>query len=386
MSRRPRLQAHWLVAAAFALGAAVRADVLPDDRTDLLFHRYEGGGITVEGPSVLVRKKFGDSVSASYQYYEDLISSASIDVVTQASPYKERRVQQNFGLDFLHGNTLYSGGFISSVEPDYNSKTGFFSVSQSMFGDLTTVSFGFTRGWDRVGRTHQGIVDTSFSADADHRNWSAGLSQVLTRNLLLGLNFETDESEGYLHSPYRSVRYVDPTVERGYSYEPERYPGTRTGNAASAQLKYYLPYHAAIDGSYRFYTDTWGILANTLHFGYTQPLGSSWTLEATARYYWQGHATFYSDLFPFQDAQNFLARDRELAQFHSTTLGLGASWQFHPAWPRWIEKGTLNLNFDHMQINYQDFRDVLVTGLPAGTEPLYVLDANVIQAFLSFWY
>jgi hypothetical protein len=145
---RLHLRARWLAAAAFGLGAVGHADVLPDDRTDVLFHRYDGGGVTVEGPSVLVRKKFGDSFSASYQYYEDLISSASIDVLSQASAYKEKRTQNNLNLDYLHGSTLYSVGFINSNEPDYKSNTGFFNVSQSMFGDLTTVSFGFTRGFD----------------------------------------------------------------------------------------------------------------------------------------------------------------------------------------------------------------------------------------------
>ena len=56
-------RARWLAIAAFALMAAGRADVLPEDRSDLLFHRYSGGGITVQGPSVLIRKKIGDSVS-----------------------------------------------------------------------------------------------------------------------------------------------------------------------------------------------------------------------------------------------------------------------------------------------------------------------------------
>ena len=88
-------------------------------------------------------------------------------------------------------------------------------------------------GWDVVGTVDKGIVQP-FRADADRRNYSVGLSQVLTRNTLLGLNLETDDSEGYLHSPYRSVRFIDPTVARGYSYEPERYPGTRTSNAANS--------------------------------------------------------------------------------------------------------------------------------------------------------
>jgi len=386
MTRQVLFRARWLAVIAFAVVAAGHADVLPDDRSDVLFHHYAGGGMTVQGPSVLVRKKFGDSVSASYQYYLDMISSASIDVVTQASPYKERRVQQNFALDYLHGNTLYSVGFISSVEPDYDSKTGFFNISQSMFGDLTTVNFGYTGGWDKVGKTDKGIVDHNFSADVDRRNYQVGVSQVLTRNLLLGLNFETDASSGYLHSPYRSVRYIDPTVLRGYSYQPERYPGTRTSNAASAQIKYYLPYHAALGANYRFYTDTWGILAHTMQLGYTQPAFTNWTFDGSVRYYTQRHASFYSDLFPFANAQNFLARDRELAQFHSTTVELGASYEFHPGWAHWIDKGSLNFDLERMLIDYQDFHDVLYTGVTPGTEPLYKLDATVMQFFISFWY
>jgi hypothetical protein len=378
-------RARWLAIAAFALVAAGRADVLPEDRSDLLFHRYSGGGITVQGPSVLIRKKIGDSVSLSYQYYEDFVSSASIDVVTQASKYKEHRVQQNFGAQYLHGNTLYSFGYIYSNEPDYKSKTAYFNVSQSMFGDLTTINFGYSQGWDVVGKGDKGVVQP-FREDVSRRDYSVGLAQVLTRNLLLGLNFETQESDGYLHSPYRSVRYLDPTVARGYSYEPERYPETRAGNAASVQLKYYLPYHAAVDVNYRFYTDTWGILASTMQLGYTQPVFTSWTFNGAVRYYRQTPATFYSDLFPYANAQNFLARDRELAQFHSITAEVGATWEFHPAWPHWIEKGTINLDVQRLLIDYQDFRNVLYTQDAPGTEPLYTLDATVAEFFISFWY
>ncbi len=156
--RQSSWRMRWMPAIAFALIVVGRADVLPDDRSDILYHHFQGGGITVQGPSVLIRKKFGDSVSASYQYYLDMISSASIDVVSQASPYKERRVQQNADVDFLHNNTLYSAGYISSIEPDYNSKTAYLNVSQSLFGDLTTINFGYTQGSDAVGRVDKGVV------------------------------------------------------------------------------------------------------------------------------------------------------------------------------------------------------------------------------------
>jgi hypothetical protein len=389
--RRHGARARWLLPAVLAAALGSHAGVLPDDRADVLLHRYQGGGITIQGPSFLVRKKIGDSLSVSGNYYVDMISSASIDVVTQASPmcksacYTEQRKQESVSADYLHGKSTYSFGYIASVEPDYHAKTGFFSVSQDMFGDLTTVSFGFTRGWDKVGDRNHATGVVTWKGDDDRRNWQVGLSQVLTRNWLLGLNFETTENEGFLNNPYRSVRYLDPGSIRGYSYELERYPHTRTGNAASGDMKYYLPWHAALEGSYRYYTDTWGILAHTLRLGYTQPI-RAWTLDGHVRYYRQRHADFYSDLFPYIDAQNFLARDRELAQFKSLTLGLTASWEFHPPRPAWLTKATLNFGLDRLRINYDDFRDVRVRAPVPGTEPLYTLDANIIQFFISGWF
>src|ERR1022692_1264688 len=117
MGWRCGIRARTLTAALFALAAVSRAAVLPDDRADLLFHDWEGGGVTVEGPSILVRKKVTDSLSLAANYYVDMISSASVDVLSAASPYKEKRTQGSVSADNLHGNTTYSLGYIESNEP-----------------------------------------------------------------------------------------------------------------------------------------------------------------------------------------------------------------------------------------------------------------------------
>jgi hypothetical protein len=375
---------RWL-AVAVACGAIAYADVLPDDRADALWHYYGGGGITVEGPSLLVRKKIGDNLSVAVNYYVDMITSASIDVVTEASPYKEIRRQETVSADYLRGKTTYSGGFIDSVEPDYNAKTGFLAISQSMFGDLTTVSMGYTRGWDIVGKTLHGIVDPDFHPRADRRNWSIGVTQVLTRNLLASLNFETDESEGYLQNPYREARYFT-GAGNGYSFEPQIYPHTHTSNAASLELKYYLPWRAALTGDARVYEDTWGVAAEDGSLKYMQPLKHNLTIDTLFRYYSQTHATFYSDLFPYANSQNFVARDRELASFRSMTLGAGISYQMPVTRFSWLDKATVNLSVDHLRVNYLDFRDDLVSAPTPAQEPLYVLSANVVEFFISAWY
>ncbi|HEY8054148.1 MAG: DUF3570 domain-containing protein [Steroidobacterales bacterium] len=377
--------------ALIVITVPVLAGVLPDDRADVLWHVYNGGDITVEGPELLVRKKVGDTLSLTAGYYEDMISSASIDVKLSASPYHEIRKQENVGADYQHGKTTYSVGYIHSKEPDYRADTTFYSVSQDMFGDLTTLTMGYRRAWDNIYRdiktpAGQLVNDPTFHQIANHRGYSLSLSQILTRNTILGVNYELLTDQGYLANPYRKIRYFSPGAGAGFTLADQVYPNTKTSNAASVQLKYFLPYRAAITGQYRFYSDTWGVKASTAELDYTHPWHRL-IFEGSLRYYKQGHADFYSDLFPRADYQNFMARDRELAAFRSTTVGVGASYEFAVPFAKSLGKNTINVRFDHLMINYSDFRNALLAGVyGAGNEPLYKLNANIFQVFVSVWY
>jgi len=361
------------------LGLSTFAAVLPEDRADTLYHRYEGGGVTIDGPSILVRKSIGDSVSLTGNYYVDNVSSASIDVVTSASPYTEERRQKSLAVDYLRNNTLMNLSYINSEESDYSADTTSFSISQDMFGDLTTVTLGYSLGDDQVGKNG----DPDFSESTQRQNYRLGLSQVLTKNALLGINWETITEEGFLNNPYRSVRYRDGSG--GFLTEPEVYPRTRTSNALSFKLRYYLPYRAALSGEYRYFNDTWGIRAQNAQIGYTQPFLQAWLFDIKYRYYTQNEADFYSDLFARAGETNFRARDKELSRFHSQTLGLAISYEFARSGWSFIDHGSLNLSYDYMRFDYDNFRNLTVDA-PAGEEPLYSFDANVWRAYLSLWY
>jgi hypothetical protein len=180
------------------------------------------------------------------------------------------------------------------------------------------------------------------------------------------------------------VRYRDSGSANGYSFQPEVYPGTRTSNAIALRGNYYLEQRAALHAGLRVFEDSWGIDAMTYELGYTLPYEQDWIFEARLRLHDQGSAEFYSDLFPFQDAQNYLARDKELSSFTSTTIGLGASYDFGRAWTT-IERGSLNLELDWIRFDYDDFRDLTESG-DVGNEPLYSFDARVTRIFLSFWF
>ncbi|HYQ72151.1 MAG TPA: DUF3570 domain-containing protein [Gammaproteobacteria bacterium] len=359
------------------------AGVLPDDRADVLYHSYDGGGVQINGPSLLVLKKIGQDVAVTGNYYVDSVSSASIDVVTSgASKYSEKRTEVSAGIEYLHGDSSMSLSYTNSDENDYQANTAGFGISMDMFGNMTTVSMGYLRSWDTV----ENNTDPTFSKDVDRQNYQLGLTQVLTPDLLMEVNFETITDEGYLNNPYRSVRYLDPSSQDGYSFEPEVYPHTRTSNALAVRSSYYLPYRAAVQGEYRFFDDSWGIRAHNFRLGYAHPLESGWILECNYRYYTQTSADFYSDLFPSMNAQNFMSRDKELSNFTSHSAGFTLTYDLLANGWRFIDRGSISLAYEHIWYGYEDFRDLRDVEPVPGTEPLYSFSASVAQLYLSIWF
>ena len=125
----------WLLVVISLLVSSIqelRAAVLPDERVDLLYHRYDGGGAEIDGPSLLVRKNVGDSVSVGLNHYVDNVTSASVDVLVSASEYTEERTENSVSLDFLRQKTTMSLGYTVSDESDFDAKTLNLGISQDM--------------------------------------------------------------------------------------------------------------------------------------------------------------------------------------------------------------------------------------------------------------
>ena len=384
--RRIKQTSHfqWGLLAVGVLGFCVplMAAVLPEDRADILFHSYDGGGLTVNGPSLLARKQVGKSLSVWGKYYVDSLTSATIDVVSSASEYTEERIEQSVGFDFLHDKSTISLGYTNSAENDFVANTYNFGISHSMFGDLTTVSLGFTVGLDDVSSS----VDPNLNESAERFKYRLNLSQVITKNMLMSATFETVTDEGFLESPYRRVRFLDPSDASGVGYQSEEYPETRTSHALAVNALYYLPYRAAVKIETRVFTDTWGINAAMYELGYTHPWRKHWIFEVKYRAYTQDQAEFYNDMFNGIDEFIYRARDKELSSLNTTSIGLGASYEFGSKSWRFIDRGSVNLMYDRYQIDYQNFRNETAVGFTPGTEPLYSQTADIVRFFVSVWY
>jgi hypothetical protein len=367
---------------ALLASSPLLAAVLPDNRIDLMQHSYQGGGVSIDGPALMLRSKIGNQVSVSGFYYVDTVSGASIDVVATASAYTETRIESRVGIEYLTGNSILSVNYAQSDENDYNAKSISFGIAHDTFGGMTTLSLNTSLGNDEVGRNG----DESFSEQLRRYSYSLGITQVLSTRWISALNIEVDMEQGFLNNPYRSIRYRDPLAELGYAYQFEVYPSTRNTFALGLVNKFYLPYRAAITASLRHYQDSWDVQAFDAEIEYVHPLGERWVVDSHVRWYQQGQASFYRDLFDFASQQNFMARDKELSDFTNISLGIGASYRF-ARWSWWpAAKPELNLEWDHIRFNYNNFRDVTLADTDVGTEPLYRLTANVYRAFFSVYF
>ena len=143
-------------------------------------------------------------------------------------------------------------------------------------------------------------------------------------------------------------------------------------------------------GDYRWYNDTWGITRqHGRGFVHAADRRPEWIFDAHYRFYMQNAAEFYSDLFPRQNFQNFLARDKELSTMTSQTRWASAlGYEFKvPGRIEFLQQGHAEPDATTSSASTTTISATLrVTGVAPGTEPLYSFDANVIRFFFSGWF
>lgn len=338
-----------------------RAVDLPPDRAEALFHGYSGGGVNAFGPALLVRKSIADKVSIGALYYLDAVSNASIDVVTTASKYREMRNEYGLMADYVYRDAAVSIAASTSREPDYIANAGSIDVAQEVFGGMTTVSFGFTRSADNVGK--KGAPE--FSDTAKHWRYRLGVTQLLSSRWLASANVEAVADEGYLGSPYRAARVFGAAV-------PERMPRTRSSRAVKLRILGDLGSRDSVHVAYRYFWDTWAIRSHTAELGYSRYVGGNWLAEGFVRYYTQSGANFYSDNAAVETT--YVSRHRQLSSYNNIGGGGRLSYSFGKLGDRFDTK--LVGAYEYHRFSFSDFTDLR-------TGSAYRYGANIFQLYVS---
>ena len=341
--------------------AGARAIPLPEDRAELMYHQYTGGGMTANGPALFVRKSVADRFSISATYYIDAVSNASIDVVTTASPYRERRIEYGLSADYVYRDSQITLSASTSKEPDYQADAAGLDVSQEVFGGMTTVSLGFSRGSDKVGKSDS----PEFSDSAKRWQYRVGVSQILTPRWIMSANVEAIAESGFLGNPYRAARVFGAAV-------PERMPRTRSSRAIKFRLIGDLGSRDSIHAEYRYFRDTWKIQGHTAEIGYSRYFGDAWLADAYLRYYTQQGALFYSDNATSETV--YVSRARQLSGFNNAGFGAKLSYTVRRVPGQYELK--LNGGYELIRFNYGEYTDLR-------TGNAYKHNGNVLQLFVS---
>jgi hypothetical protein len=234
-----------------------------------------------------------------------------------SSEYDYQHVGANLGLsrDFNQRNTTVSTGL--SYSKDNIDPVGGAPTPLSQMLDVGNLS-------NRHGSDSKDIVDALI-----------GVTQVISRNSVLRLNYSYSDSSGYLNDPYKVLSVVDPVTGDAIPRTPaaggagpgsvylfESRPDTRRKQALYGELKQYLS-GKVLSLSYRYMTDDWGIDSNTVEARLRWPFATGMYVEPTLRFYTQTAADFYRLSLPLgQPLPRFASADYRLSDFNATTVGL----------------------------------------------------------------
>ena len=224
---------------------------------------------TVVRPSVSVVKQLGWNVQAGGAYSVDIITTGSVDVVTQATQpeFQDRRQETEGNLTYLGASGLKLGGsFAYSTEADYKSKATSFTFARDFFERSTTIS-------GRLGYVHDDVlhvVDPTFDQDLDGFGYTGSAALVVSRGASCGAP-ATRARPSRVHAEPRIARGASAistatwemacrtstgsTATRPTSATPTIGYGTRSSRAARG----IWASRQSIHPQYTFYFDDWGV-------------------------------------------------------------------------------------------------------------------------------
>jgi hypothetical protein len=308
----------------------------------------DGDRIDVTTQSALLEQDFGPATHVRVMGVIDAIAGATPN--GQPAPARtdqvvlteldERRKAWSADVARQFARVNVTAGFASSRESDYDSDGWSLNTLTDFSEKNTVITAGVAGTNDKVKVFYQ-------PAWADKKNLDliVGVNQLLDARTSVVVNFSWGRASGYLNDQYKLVQKsveVAPGVFLPFTYGENR-PDERTRWNLYASLNRAFPEaKGALEASYRFYHDTYGIDSHTLQATWLQRLGAHVILEASLRLYGQSAADFYyyqldaTPIIPTSGAPNpagpFYSSDYRLSKLRTLNGSLKLHWDPSDRW------------------------------------------------------
>lgn len=247
--------------------------------------------------------------------------------------FSDERYAGNVELIKRLGRHTLSGLLSYSTESDYDSLGLALKDAVDFNQKNTTLLLGGAYTHDKLTPANGIPADTKDTMDA-----IVGLTQLLDPRTVLTVDLSLGYSQGLLSDPYK-------VVELNGQLVPERRPDSKNKQIVFLSLAHYFPsVHGSVEGSYRYYMDSFGIDAHTVDLAWFQKLGRRWTLRPLVRFYSQSAADFYG--VRFAGSPESYSSDYRVSALNSLGYGLklvfvpNARVQFDAEYLRYEQSGT----------------------------------------------
>ena len=387
------------IAVAVALYLLHLNHALAEDHFDYRYENYreDNGRIGVDTQSWLFEKKVTPWLSLIGEAVYDAISGAT---PTGAPPATDIKIafpppgpyNSTVPLVYMHDkrwagvmNGVMTFGphhitpqFSFSSEHDYISYGAALNYSLDLNQKNTTLNAGWSHDWDTIIATPFTYIVKNQRKNTD--DFLLGVNQLLGPRTVLTLDFTFRNSHGYEDDPYRGAFFSDypqADLNNPILFQEHR-PKYRYAYIGYASLMQYItPLHGGLEGSYRFYSDTFGIRASTVGLSWHQKIGKIFLISPLFRYYYQTAATFYAPQFlgdpsnPFDPhpVPAYYSADYRLSEMETFTLGVEASARVTD----WL---TIDLGF----------KRYIMRGLDGVTSQSTYPQANIVTVGARLWF
>jgi hypothetical protein len=289
-------------------------------------------GLVVESPTA------GWGVSG--RYLVDVVSAASPDIVSTASPHwVEVRQAGNLGVRYKPGTFGIAVNASTSYTPDYFSLSAGAQISQELDEKNLTLIAGYGYGHDTIGRSRTSF--SVFSRTLDYHSIQAGLSRIVNASLVIGVYGDVVLENGDQSKPYRYIPIFTPAVAasipvgasptvvanaRLQAKPLEQLPLERERYALTGRLAWRGDNGTTLRAEERGYADTWGLKASTTDARYFIDLSRRWTIWPHARFNIQNSVSFWKRAYTANGEHDLPALrtgDRELSSLFTAGGGGG---------------------------------------------------------------
>jgi len=306
--------------------------------------------------TIIINIPYGKN-NYSLNYGADNITSAStdnIDAEVSSDSKKDMRIHGNLGITHkISKRKSYHVGAGFSSEYDVKSfslNAGFslesknrnssFDVNSKVYSDTWSlyepVELSSTVEIENEELENKVRVESSGTENRTSYDVSVSFAQILTKKLQVSFTADVIYQKGLLSTPFHRVYFNDgvntaqlneiETILSTKTRKRELLPVSRLKTPVAIRLHYSVSGTFVVRSFYRYYTDDFGVTANTIELELPVKVGNALTFYPFYRYHNQTASKYFAPFGAHELTSEYYTSDFDLSAFNSNQYGLGLEY------------------------------------------------------------